>query len=208
MILFILLSCSNSPQAREETAFASYEDGETSRNAADDRMITYSVSMELSVKNPDETRRSIVEQIKQKNGFIVRETENLVTTRIPAENMDDFLSNIRELGKIENETRTGTDITDQYRDNVIRLDSLKNVRNRYLALLERADNVRDILVIEKELERVNLEIERLEGRIKQAELSVAYSIITVRFKERVKPGPVSWIFYGLFHGIKWLFVWN
>jgi hypothetical protein len=141
-------------------------------------------------------------------GFIVRETEDYISTRIPAENMETFLSSARTLGKIEYETKTGTDITDQYRDNVIRLDSLKNVRDRYLALLGKANAVNDILSIEKELERVNTEIEMLEGRIKYAELSVAYSNITVRFREKAKPGPVGWIFYGLFYGIKWLFVWD
>jgi hypothetical protein len=122
--------------------------------------------------------------------------------------MDSFLNHARTLGNIEHESRTGTDITDQYRDNVIRLDSLTNVRNRYLALLEQADTVSDILSIERELERVNTEIELLEGRIRHAELSVAYSNITIRFNERTRPGPIGWIFVGLYHGIRWLFVWN
>jgi len=104
--------------------------------------------------------------------------------------MEDFVNSARTLGKIENETKTGRDITDQYRDNVIRLESLKSVRSGYLTLLEKANTVSDILSIEKELERVNTEIEILEGRIKHAELSVTYSNITVRFREKVKPGPV------------------
>jgi hypothetical protein len=121
--------------------------------------------------------------------------------------MENFMNNARTLGKIENETKTGTDITEQYRDNVIRLESLKSVRDRYLALLENANAVKDILSIEKELERVNTEIEILEGRIKYAELSVAYSNITVRFEEKTRLGPLGWIFYGLYLGIEWLFVW-
>jgi hypothetical protein len=68
--------------------------------------------------------------------------------------------------------------------------------------------VSDILSIEKELERINTEIEILEGRIKYAELSVTYSNITVRFREKAAPGPLGWIFYGVYRGIKWLFVWN
>ena len=213
IVSFMLFSCSSAPHAGMDAraSASSYEDGESarrSRNESDDRMVAYSVSMELSVKNPAETRQLISEQIKSNRGFIVRETENYISTRIPSENMDNFLDSIKKLGKIENESKTGTDITDQYRDNVIRLDGLKNVRNRYLTLLERANSISDILSIEKELERVNLEIERLEGAIKRAELSVSYSIITVRFKDKAKPGPIGWIFYGLYRGIVWLFVWN
>ena len=217
IVSFTLFSCSSAPHAGMEARApdssyeSGYESGESaqrSRNENDNRMVAYSVSMELSVKDPAETRQLISEQIKSNNGFIVRETENYISTRIPSENMDNFLDSIRNLGKIKNESKTGTDITDQYRDNVIRLDSLKNVRNRYLTLLERANSISDILTIEKELERVNLQIERLEGAIKHAELSVSYSIITVRFGEKVKPGPIGWIFYGLYRGIVWLFVWN
>ena len=176
----------------------------------DNRMITYSASLDLSVENTNETRKKLVEYVKDNNGFIVMETDNSVTSRIPTENMDNFISNSKTLGKIENESKTGVDITDQYRDNVLRLEGLKNVRNRYLALLEKANSVNDILSIEKELERINIEIERLEGKVKYAELSVSYSNITVRFKEKskVKPGPLGWVFYGLYSGVKWLFVWD
>jgi len=122
--------------------------------------------------------------------------------------MEKFLTNARTLGKIESETKTGTDITEQYRDNVIRLESLKNVHDRYLALLAKANTISDILNIEKELERVNTEIEIMEGKIKYAESSVALSNITVRFRERAKPGPIGWIFYGLYRGMKWLIIWK
>jgi hypothetical protein len=220
----LLVSCASSPSDSYSEAPASGESfsrsasgappasGESSsrlsEDADDHRMVTYSVLLRLFVKKPEDTRRTLAEQVKNNNGYIVRETDEYITTRIPAENMDTFLSSARTLGKIQFETKTGTDITDQYRDNVIRLDSLRTVRTRYLALLEKANSVSDILSIERELERINTEIELLEGKIKYAELSVAYSNITVGFRERVRPGIVGWIFYGLYHGIKWLFVWD
>jgi len=179
-----------------------------SEASGDERMIAYAASLRLSVRNAEETRSVLMEQIKGNDGFVVRETENSVTARIPSGNRDRFLTHARTLGTLEGESGTGTDITDQYRDNGIRLDNLRNVRNRYLALLEQARTVADVLGIERELERVNTEIELIEGRMRHAELSVAYSSITVTFGERVRPGPVGWIFYGLYRGIKWLFVWN
>ena len=216
VLSFIMLaSCAGGAKASVEMApassyqgFVSGESSRVSERASDERMVTYSASLTLSVKNTDETREMLIEQVKNNDGFIVRETESSITTRIPSENMGNFINTAKTLGKTENESKTGTDITDQYRDNVIRLDNLKSVRERYLALLEKANTVSDILDIEKELERVNTDIEILEGKIKYAELSVAYSNITVRFREKAKPGPIGWIFYGLYRGIKWLFVWN
>jgi len=207
---FLLASCANSAPARIGSDSTDYESNEISRSSEarnDTRMIAYTVSLELFVKNPGETKNLLTEQIKTSNGYITREENNSITARVPVENMDDFLSHARTFGKVDKENKTGTDITDQYRDNLLRLESLRSVQKRYITLLERANSVSDILVVERELERINTEIERLEGRIKYAEQSAVYSSITVRFREKAKPGPIGWIFYGLYQGVKWLFVW-
>ncbi|MCL2183423.1 MAG: DUF4349 domain-containing protein [Chitinispirillia bacterium] len=175
------------------------------------RMVAYSATLSLSVKDTEETKKALLAQLKSSKGFIIREISKSITVRVPAENMDEFINYSRTLGEVEGESKTGTDITDQYRDNVIRLDNLRQVRARYLALLEKASGVSDILNIERELERISAHIEMLEGRIKYSEQSVAFSQVTVDFKEKTKPsrpGPIGWIFYGLYHGIKWLFIWN
>ena len=213
-ILIVFLSCaSKASPASYEPDFTSYGGSlEALQRDRDEkpeiRMIAYTVYLSLSVKNAEITKAALIEQIKNHDGFIVKESEEYITSRIPVEKMDAYVKIARTLGKIENESKTGTDITDQYRDNVIRLDNLKNVRMRYLTLLEKAVTVSEILSIEKELERVNTEIELLEGKIKYAEQSVAYSSVTVRFLERKRPGPLGWIFYGTYYAIKWLFVWK
>jgi len=183
--------------------------GQQSEEASvDSRMITYALSLDLVVKSVEEAKQGLLGQIKDKNGFIVRETDRSITARIPAESMDGFVTYARTLGKVEDESRTGTDITDRYRDNVTRLNSLIRVRDRYLALIEQADAVADILRIERELERISTEIEVLQGRIKHAEQSVVFSSITVSFREKAKLGPIGWVFYGLYRGIGVLFVWD
>jgi hypothetical protein len=211
MLSLFITACAGGAHYEKSSAPAGASDemyqAQRSGHDNDSRMIAYSVSLELLVKNIEKTRETLIEQVTTNNGFIVRESDNYINARIPAGNMDNFINTTRTLGKIEYESKTGTDITDQYRDNIVRLSNLKSVREKYLALLEKADTVTDILGIEKELERVNTEIEIMEGRIKYAEQSVAYSNITVRYRERAKPGPIGWIFYGLYMGIKWLFVW-
>jgi hypothetical protein len=210
MILSLIISSCASYKSIDSPASNAVNEPSQVSEITDSRMVTYSVSLNLSVENADSTRKKLIENVKNNNGFIVLETDNSITSRIPTENMDNFINNSKTLGKTENESKIGTDITDQYRDNVLRLEGLKNVRDRYLALLDKANSINDILSIEKELERINIEIERLEGRVKYAELSVSYSNITVKFKgkSKVKPGPLGWVFYGLYNGVKWLFVWD
>lgn len=217
LILSFVTSCSSAPSYsdvsfsnEEAMAGRGFNSGSNARMSEvdTDRMITYTANLSLSVKNVDDTRKIILEKINDNKGFITRASDNSISARIPAVNLDGFLNQIKPLGKVENESKTGVDITDQYRDNVIRLENLKNLRTRYLALLEKANTVADILSIEKELERVNTEIDIMEGRVRYAEASVEYSNVTVRFTEKSKPGPIGWIFVGLYRGIKWLFVWN
>lgn len=173
-------------------------------------MIIHEVSLDLTVEDTEHTRNMLIEAVRHKNGFIVSSTGTLIAARIPSENLEEYIIFSRALGNVVSERRTGTDITDQYNDNVIRLSTLIDFRSRYLVLLERANTIAEILAIERELARVTTEIELLQGRIRQAESSVAYSSITVRFRERhetVRPGPVGWVFVGLYRGIRWLFVW-
>ena len=214
LIILALFSCASAEKASFSFESSSYELFDEANlgvsrleNNNNNRMITYSVSLELLVKKPEETRDSLFSLVNNHNGFIVQESNNYIRARIPAQFMSVFLSEVKALGKTDSESISGTDITDQYRDNLIRLNNLKSVRDRYITLLERADTVIDILNIERELERVNTDIEIMEGRIKYAEQSVTYSNITIRYREQVKPGIVGWVFYGLFVGIKWLFVW-
>ena len=210
VLSILLASCASSGKAPAQSEARRYSDEQDGRfdNETESRMIAYSISLEITIKNPDETRTKIIEQVKNFNGFIIQESNSYINARIPSEAADNFVNIIKTLGKINYESKTGTDITDKYHDNLVRLDNLKTVRDRYLALLEKAVSVQDILGIEKELERVNTEIDIIEGRIKYAEQSVAYSNIFIRYRERTKPGPIGWIFYGMYLGIKWLFVWN
>ncbi|MDR1627138.1 MAG: DUF4349 domain-containing protein [Spirochaetia bacterium] len=214
-VFVLAVSCASSPEfmgggEAEAPAPARYyaPAGGESPAVEEGRMVAYSVSLALDVDDAGATRKALAEQTKIHEGFITRETANHVQARIPAKNMDAFLGGARRLGKVERETKTGTDITDKYRDDMLRLESLKNIRNRYQALLEKADTVNDMLGIEKELERVNTQIEVLEGRQKYAQQSVSFADISVSFEKQPKPGPIGWIFYGLYQGIKWLFVWE
>jgi hypothetical protein len=208
-VFFFSCASSPGPMSREFASAPSLEAMDAEFPAyTEERMIAYSVSLTLDVKDARAARTVLMEQTKIHTGFITRETETYVTARIPAKNMDTFLAEARKLGRVEQESRTGTDITDSYRDDTLRLDSLKNIRGRYQALLEKANTVTDMLYIEKEIERLNTQIEVLEGRKRYAEQSVSYADIYISFEKPSRPGPVGWLFYGLYRGIKWLFIWE
>jgi len=100
----------------------------------------------------------------------------------------------------------GEDVTEEYRDLEIRLDSAEKTRKRYLELLNKAEKVDEILKIERELERLNGEIDLLKGKINRLTHLAQYATITVQTSNGVKKGVLGYAFYGVYSGVKWLFV--
>ncbi|MEL6720337.1 MAG: DUF4349 domain-containing protein, partial [Bacteroidota bacterium] len=84
----------------------------------------------------------------------------------------------------------------------------EKTRQRYLELLNKAEKVNEILEIERELERINIDIESMKGQLKRLDGQVDYATITVNLQEKVKPGPLSAVGVGLYKVVRWLFVWN
>ncbi len=175
-------------------------DGKTDRKAT-----------QRSVRAAAQAAAGICKELK---GWVVYESTSRVVLRIPSESLDAALEQIGALGEVTAQTVNGTDVTDKHRDNGIRLDNLEKSRQRYLKLLEAAEDVKAALAVEKELQRVTLAIERLKGQQKALETSIAFSLVTVGFagayppKAKPTPGPLGWVFYGRWWCVKWLFVWE
>ena len=219
-----VLSCASSPKYSREAAdqfsdqrsyALSSEVGRGFEGGAnpDERMIARSVSMEIESDKPEETKEKISLEVKNFKGFIIQEntsqdSTSYISLRVPSQSLDAFCAQVRRTGNLVSERTRGEDITDSYRDDLIRLDSLKTVRARYTALLSKAGKVEEMLGIEKELERINGQIELYEGRKKHNENRVAYALVNIEIKTKVRPGPLGWVFYGLYKGIYWLFVWD
>ena len=103
-----------------------------------------------------------------------------VSIRVPSEVLDDTIEELRHLAsKVEFENTSSRDVTDEYVDLGSRLKNQQATQVALLALLERAASVEAALEVQKELSRVQEEVERLSGRIKFLEESAAFSIIRV-----------------------------
>jgi hypothetical protein len=74
--------------------------------------------------------------------------------------------------------------------------------------LGQATTVSEVLEVEKELERVNLELDSLKASIQRYDNRIQYSLLILELREKVQPGPLGYIGLGLFKAIKWLFVWS
>src|SRR5690606_32203046 len=76
------------------------------------------------------------------------------------------------------------DVTEEFRDVQQRIRTLESMRARVEQLLAQAGDVAAALAVEQHLERITVELEQLQGRLRFLSDRVAYSTITIRFAQR------------------------
>jgi hypothetical protein len=172
------------------------------------RKVIYNGSMTVKVKKLEEQTKQVTEKADAFGGYMVSSNLGNVTVRIPAAKLNDFMNEVATYGEVESRNVYSEDVTDGYADINMRLENAQKARERYLELFKKAIDVTDILAIEKELERLNGEIEQMQGIINSYDKRIEYSSVSIYFIEKVKPGPVGYVFYYLYKGVKFLFVRN
>ena len=147
--------------------------------------------------------------VESHQGYLAHEHESGATVRVPAAELDAFLEAlIAGQGELLERRVEVLDVTRSYVDLESRLGSAKKTRARLEALLERAQDVEDVLSIEKELGRITAEVEAMEAQLRNLSQEVALATVEIQCRTESRPGAVGWLFYGVFQGVKWLFVWD
>lgn len=110
-----------------------------------------------------------------------------VTFRIPAATFDAYVAAIRAEGSVLNEQVSTYEVTGQLIDLEARLANLRASESAYLALMDKATSVADILAVQAELTRVRGDIESYEAQRAQLADLVAMTSVTVRLAETASP---------------------
>lgn len=88
-------------------------------------------------------------------------------------------------GSLDSNSRSGEDLTVQIVDGTARLNSMKTMRDRLQALLkDRPGKLSDLLEIERELARVQADIDSRESVLAALKLRVAMSSLTLDYKPK------------------------
>jgi len=218
LCLLLLASCASRPPAPSEpsTAYRAIKlpEGQTVKTAEmsepDDetfrRIIISTADLRLETENPDSVHSRTVEVALDCGGYVLNSTPDQTSIRLPATEFHEALTEIEGLGAVVDKKISGNDITEKYRDLEIRLANALKTRGRYLKLLDEANNLQEIFRVEKELERMNHEIETLKGQINRLSHLTRYSTITVNTRQKTRSGPVGYALESVYKGVKWLFV--
>lgn len=149
--------------------------------AVEERKIVYNGRFSVVVADPAAAIGSFGTSVERLGGYMARQTLEEITVRVPAAEFDKAVGFLSDLGTVTAKEVSAEDVTEQYADLELRLANARAALKRYTELLEQAETPADVLAVEKELQRVRLELEQIEGRLKALANRVAYGTITVRF---------------------------
>jgi hypothetical protein len=159
-------------------------------------MIIRTAALALTTKNFDKARVGLEEILKRHQGYVGEMNVNApvgaertlsATLRVPADQLEATIAELRGLGRVETESQSGQEVTAQYVDLEARLANAKNTELRLTDLLrQRTGKLADVLAVEVEIGRVRGEIERMEAERKNLAKQVAYATVNAMVTEDYK----------------------
>ncbi len=120
-------------------------------------------------------------------GHLAGRHDGTVTVRVPSPRFHEALEKVGALGEITHQSVTAEDVSEEFHDAEVRLQNLKATQKRLQEFLARSANMNDMLTIEHELERISMEIDRIEGRMRFLKDHAAYSTLSIALSPRPKP---------------------
>src|ERR1700692_3725726 len=168
-------------------------------------MIAHTAQLTLTTREFEKARGAVEDILKRHKGYIghlnvyarAGAGRSLdATLRVPADQLDPTLAEIKRLGRVETESQSDEEVTSQYIDLDARLTNARNTEQRLTDLLrQRTGKLADVLSVELELGRVRGEIERMQAEKKSLTNRVDFATLntTVRedYQAMVPVGPFS-----------------
>ncbi len=159
-------------------------------NNKDGSKVQKNGSIILLVENIDDA----VEELRSVNGMYSAQITNIydsgrgndrnvsITVKVPVEKFENYYEELRKLdGEVTYANVSTLDVTQEYIDITSRLSNLKSTEAQLVKILERAENVTDILAVQRELNTVRGDIESYEQKKRYFDSQTDYSFITVSF---------------------------
>ncbi|HKF46483.1 MAG TPA: DUF4349 domain-containing protein [Terracidiphilus sp.] len=159
-------------------------------------MIARTVSLTILVKNVAAARTALDTVLAKQQGYAAQLTldtpENgarsfQASLRVPAPALEAALVELRSLGKVQTESQSGEEVTQQHADLVARLTNARETEQRLRQILaERTGKMEDVLDVEEKISETRGEIEQMEAEQKALEHRVDFATVDLRLVEEYK----------------------
>jgi hypothetical protein len=159
-------------------------------------MIAQTAALTIVPENYDRAASSIDALVAAHGGYVQKlnsesrpdsSREVSITLRIPVKQMDGFLADLRNLGRVEEESRENEEVMDQYVDLDARLQNARAGEQRLIQLLAtRTGKLEDVLDAERELTRVRGDIESMTAEYNLLLHRVEYATVELHLQEQYR----------------------
>ena len=164
-----------------------------------DRKIIKNGNLSIETLEFDKFIRELEASVATYNGYIEyssqRGSKNYryanYTIRVPFQKYDEFVSVVGELGTVTSSNTSIDDVTLKYVDIEARLSALTAERESFMALMDRADTIEEILQIQSYLTDVNYQIESYTSQLNTLKNKISYSTVTLEIDEVARITPVE-----------------
>ena len=174
------------------------------------RMLVRRGAMDVVADDVAESAARVQSLLVKGGGYVERaqrgERSAAFTLRVPENALDATLDSLATLGRVASRTVSAEDVTEEAIDLDARLQSLLASRDRLRKLQESATSVADVVAVERELGRVQGEVDSLEGRLKFLRSSAALATVELSIRQKIVLGPLGIVAKGLGTLLSKLFV--
>ncbi|AFL80741.1 hypothetical protein Aeqsu_1246 [Aequorivita sublithincola DSM 14238] len=202
LLLVFLMGCSNGSSNKNYAADSSMAGMEIAEEAKisqiapssspveQEQKIIKTAHLAFETKDVEATHKKILQLASQYKGLVQSDNSGKdynrifknVTVRIPSENFQQFVDGISEgVAYFDQKDISRQDVSEEFVDLEARLKAKRVLEERYLELLKKANNVKEMLEIELELSNIREEIEAKQGRLQYLQSQVSMSTVNVQF---------------------------
>lgn len=153
---------------------------------------TYRYSVETKVF--DTFVQTMMEQVQKLGGYVEHSETNgsagessgrkaSMTLRIPAEQMNQLLSLVKEESNVVYDSVSSENVTLRYVDMESHVRALRTEQKTLLRLIEKAEKIEDVIALQSQLTQVRYEIESYESQLRTMDNLVSYSTLYLDITE-------------------------
>lgn len=106
-----------------------------------------------------------------------------ITARIPRDKVDEFVNTVGERANVIDKQESSENVTLKYADIESRKKSLQIEQERLFALLEKADSLDSIVILESRLSEIRYELQNYESTLRTYDNKVEYSTVSLSIQE-------------------------
>jgi len=167
-----------------------------SASASTSPLIARTASLSLVVKDFSAIQAAVKAVVSRHSGYIGELNTSTppdaaktfsATLRLPSAQLEPALAELKQLGRADQESQSGEEVTKQYVDLAARLKNSRATEERLVGVLRNnTGKVKDVLEVENEISRVRGEIEGMEADRRALQTRIDFATIMLSVTEEYK----------------------